>query len=104
MSRSRVAAANRGSASIWSVVRIGSVAALAYSVATATPAQRSAMLEGARALVSSIQDACLRTVPCHAVVNVARTTASDILASHEPSRGRTFETKGAARPVPLLER
>ena len=104
MSRSRVAAPSRGNASIWSVVRIGLVLSLGYCVVTATPMQRSAMLEGARALASAIQDACLRAAPCQAAASHAREAINDIRASYEPGSGRTSELKGSARPVPLLER
>lgn len=104
MSRSRVAAPSRGNASVWSVIRVGLVVVLGYAVVTATPAQRSAMLEGVSALASAVQDACARAAPCQTAVHMARDTISDIRTSFEPGTGRTSELKGSARPVPLLER
>lgn len=59
-----------------------------YAVATASPHQQVAMMEGAGAFVGSYRDACLRTEPCaQAARSVQRLVASatSVRVSHQTS-------------------
>lgn len=85
---------------MWRVLRIALIIVIAYAAITASPAQKMAMYDGARALAASVRDACMRAKPCHDAIQLAARS----VVSLRPEQYLTTELPRRERSLPLLER
>jgi len=81
---------------MWFFVKLASIVLAGYAVATASPQDRTAMAEGAKALGRSLVAACSRPhSPCQQLVQTLRTLAAELA----PDAATVDEPATRQRPV-----